>query len=113
MGLAAVYLGNQSWEDYISGRDSLVSFERALEQRAASFEESFAFPHVMQIGLSSADYQVALESGLGALGNGIGNATESGHSIEFAFAQLAGGLDQLNADFNFLLGDVIWKLEMH
>ncbi|MEK6288377.1 MAG: hypothetical protein AABO57_21890 [Acidobacteriota bacterium] len=114
MGLAAVYLGRQSWEDYISGRDSLVSFEKALEQRAARFEESPVLPGAMQIGLSAADYQIALESGLGALGAGLGNgATESGHSIEFAFEQLAGGLDQLNADFNFLLGDAIWKLEMH
>jgi tetratricopeptide (TPR) repeat protein len=114
MGLAAVYLGHQSWEDYISGRDSLVSFEKALEQRAARFEESLVLPGAMQIGLSAADYQVALESGLGALGPGISTApNNSDYSIEFAFEQLAGGLDQLNADFNFLLGDVIWKLEMH
>src|SRR5258705_1918154 len=114
MGLAAVYLGHQSWENYISGRASLVSFEKALEQRAVRFEESLVLPPAMQIGLSAADYQVALESGLGALGPGIGNTSNnSDHSIEFAFEQLAGGLDQLNADFNFLLGDVIWKLEMH
>jgi len=112
MGLAAVYLGNQSWEDYICGRDSLVSFEKALEHRAATFEDPITFPGV-RIGLSEADYQVALESGLGALGAAIGNASDSGQGIEFAFAQLAGGLDRLNADFNFLLGDVIWKLEMH
>ena len=91
-----------------------MSFEKALEQRAARFEGSLVLPGAMQIGLSAADYQVALESGLGALGAGLGNgASDSGYSIEFAFEQLAGGLDQLNADFNFLLGDVIWKLEMN
>src|SRR6185295_8890579 len=81
---------------------------------AARFEEALVLPGAMQIGLSAADYQVALESGLGALGPGIGNSSNDRDcSIEFGFDQLAGGLDQLNADFNFLLGDVIWKLEMH
>ncbi|MFY9556727.1 MAG: hypothetical protein WAV47_18605 [Blastocatellia bacterium] len=113
MGLAAVYLGQQSWEDYIGGRESLACFERALAQHAAGLEESLVHPGAMQIGLSAADYQIAVESGLGALGRGLNyGATDSSHSIEFDLESLAGGLDQLNADFNFLLGDVIWKLEM-
>jgi WD40 repeat protein len=64
--------------------------------------------------LSQSDYQIAIESGLGALGAGISYGVgDSGYSVEFEFDRLAAGLDQLNADFNFLLGDVIWKLEMH
>ena len=30
MGLAAVYLGNQSWTDYISDRDCLSAFGKAI-----------------------------------------------------------------------------------
>ena len=114
MGLAAVYLGNKSWTDYISDRDCLGAFGKAMEQQAASLEDSLAVRGAMQVALSHQDYQVAVESGLGALGARMSDeADESPCSIEFGYQKLAGGLDQLNADFNFLLGDVIWKLEMH
>lgn len=112
MGLSAVYLGNQAWEDYISDRNSIVGFEKAVEQRAARLEDSIPKPGVMQVSLSQGDYQIALESGLGALGAGMSYGS-SDYSIEFGFEQFAGGIDRLNADFNLLLGDVIWKIEMH
>jgi WD40 repeat protein len=112
MGLAAVYLGHQSWTDYISDRDCLSAFGKAIEQHAARLEGSLAARGAMRIALCQSDYEIALESGLGALGVGAG-ADESLCSIEVGYERLAGGLDQLNADFNFLLGDVIWKLEMH
>ncbi|HZM87048.1 MAG TPA: hypothetical protein VFF31_11035 [Blastocatellia bacterium] len=113
MGIAAVYLGHKSWTDYIGDRDCLGAFGKAIEQ-AARFEESGEALGAMQVTLSQRDYQIAIESGLGALGtSGSDAADESLCNIEFGYKQLAGGLDQLNADFNFLLGDVIWKLEMH
>src|SRR5258705_7799936 len=112
MGLAAVYLGNQSWTDYISDRDCLSAFGKAIEQEAARLEGSLAVRGAMRVALCQSDYEIAVESGLGALGVGAG-ADDSPCSIEFGYERLAGGLDQLNADFNFLLGDVIWKLEMH
>ena len=114
MGLAAVYLGHQSWSDYIGDRDCLNAFGNAIEQQAARFEDPLAVRGSMRVVLRQSDYQTAVESGLGALGGSSSEcADESLCNIEFGFQQLAGGLDQLNADFNFLLGDVIWKLEMH
>jgi len=114
MGLAAVYLGHQSWTDYLSDRECLGAFGAAIEQQAARVEESQAFRESMQVALTECQYKIALESGLGALGGSFSNAGDDPLcNIEFGYQQLAGGLDQLNADFNFLLGDVIWKLEMH
>src|SRR6266849_5518040 len=114
MGLAAVYLGHQSWTDYISDRACLGAFGKAIEQQAARLQGSLAVRGAMRVALCRSDYEIALESGLGALGVGAGaDADDSLCSIEFGYERLAGGLDQLNADFNFLLGDVIWKLEMH
>jgi WD40 repeat protein len=114
MGLAAVYLGHQTWTDYISNRNCLGAFGEAIEQQAARFDELAAVRGSMQIALGQSDYQIALESGLGALGKAVvAGADDSRLSIEFGYETLAGGLDRLNADFNFLLGDVIWKLEMH
>jgi WD40 repeat protein len=114
MGLAAVYLGHQSWTDYLSERACLGVFGQAMEQRAARFEDSLSVPGTVQVTLSNSDYQIAIESGLGGLGAGKSEVgDDSLCNIEFGYKQLAGGLDQLNADFNFLLGDVIWKLEMH
>ncbi|HSQ20489.1 MAG TPA: hypothetical protein VLR92_08950, partial [Blastocatellia bacterium] len=113
MGLAAVYLGHQSWTDYISNRDCLGAFEKAIEQHSARFEDSLSAGSTIQIALRQSDYQIAVESGLGALGASSGDAAnDSLCNIEIVFQKLAGGLDQLNADFNFLLGDMIWKLEM-
>jgi len=114
MGLAAVYLGHQSWSDYISARDSLGAFEKAIELEATSLQNTSVSLGMMKVALRKSDYQIALESGIGALGStGSDDAVDPLCSIELAFQKLAGGLDQLNADFHFLLGDVIWKLEMH
>src|SRR5262245_51467163 len=114
MGLAAVYKGHQSWSDYISARDCLGAFEKAIELEATNLQNTTASLGMMKVALRKSDYQIALESGIGALGSNDNNdAVDPLCSIELAFQKLAGGLDQLNADFNFLLGDVIWKIEMH
>lgn len=114
MGLSSIYLGNQTWEDFISDRQSIASFEKAVEQQAALVDESLAIPGAIRVALSQRDYHIALESGLGALGAGMTyGISDSSYSIEFGFDKLASGIDRLNADFNLLLGDVIWKLEMH
>src|SRR5262245_32378322 len=113
MGLSSVYLGRRTWEDYIVPKVSIASFEKAVEcEGAASYPPDAA--HTMRVALSPSDYQIALESGLGALAEGLTCApTDSVHVIEFAFEKLGAGIDQLNADFNLLLGDVIWKLELY
>ena len=113
MGLSSVYLRNQSWEDYVNEHSSIGRFQKALEH-AACLENQPGGQTAMQVSLGKSDYQIAVESGLGALGAGISPAADDpGYTIELGFEKLAGGLDRLNADFNLLLGDVIWKLEMH
>lgn len=113
MGISAVYLGQQGWEDYIGSSQAFAGFEKAVQKQTAGFEDSVARLGAMQFELTESDYQIAIESGLGALGADIGLALhDSRYSIEFGFATLAAGLDRLNADFNLLLGDIIWKLEM-
>ncbi len=113
VGLCEVYLGRQTWGDYLSNRNLIEYFERALPIQSGDHLQLSATGS-MQLGLSESDYNLAKESGLGALGAGISHALDDlQYSIEFGFEQLGGGIDQLNADFNLLLGDIIWKLEMH
>jgi WD40 repeat protein/tetratricopeptide (TPR) repeat protein len=114
MALCDVYLGDQSWEDYLSNRVLIEGFERSFEKQTMSFDMPLALSAVMEVGLSQSDYQVALESGLGALGTGLSYlGDEADFHLEFGLEKLAGGMDQLNADFHLLLGDIIWKIEMH
>jgi WD40 repeat protein len=114
MTLCDVYLGNQTWEEFLSNRDLIEGFERAFEKQTMSFDVPLAISAVMEVGLSQSDYQIALESGLGAIGAGFSNQSEGlDYHLEFGLEKLAGGMDQLNADFHLLLGDIIWKIEMH
>jgi len=116
MGLWDVYYGRQTWADYISSQAQLEGLEEVLQKRTTDLDAALskARPGSMKVGLSPKDYQIALESGLGALGATIGYGLgELECSLELGFEQLAGGIDQLNADFNLLLGDIIWKLEMY
>jgi len=114
MGLGAVYLGQKSWTDYISNHACLLEFEKAIEQ-GASVDAFLLSRGSLQLALNQNDYSIALEAGLGALRAPVSvdglDGTEC--NIEFDYRKLASGLDKLNADFHFLLGDVIWKLEMH
>jgi hypothetical protein len=68
MGLAAVYLGHQSWSGYISARDCLGAFEKAIELHAVNLEASSVSLGMMRVALRKSDYQIALESGIGAPG---------------------------------------------
>src|SRR5215813_12843303 len=114
MGLSAVYLGRQSWQDFIDAHSSIRRIQDALAQRAAREHEVSELEPSIQVALGEGDYQIALESGLGALGGADGFSNDGAdYTIEVAFDKLAGGIDKLNADFNLLLGDAIWKLEMH
>ena len=114
MALSSIYLGNQTWENFLSDRRSIAGFEKAVEDHSVVIDEPRAQTGGIRIALSERDYQIALESGLGALSAGMRYAAvDSSYNIEFGFDKLAAGIDRLNADFNVLLGDVIWKLEMH
>ncbi|HSE97930.1 MAG TPA: hypothetical protein VLD57_06625 [Blastocatellia bacterium] len=104
MELYDIYLGHQSWRDFLSNRALLEDYEKAIIEAGSGS---------MHVGLNSRDYQIAMESGLGARGARLASAgSDTGCSIELSYERLAGGLDRLNADFNLLFGDIVWKLEM-
>jgi tetratricopeptide (TPR) repeat protein len=104
MELYDVYLGHQSWGEFLSNRALLEDYEKAIIETR---------PGAMRVGLSQQDYQTAIESGFGAIGARLVRpASDSGCNIELSYERLAGGIDRLNADFNLLFGDIVWKLEM-
>lgn len=114
MALCDVYLGSQTWEDFLSNRDLIEGFERAFEKQAVSFDMPLTVSGVMQVGMSQSDYQTVLESGLGAIeARFLNPSDEPQYNLEFGLEKLAGGMDHLNADFHPLMGDIIWKIEMH
>jgi tetratricopeptide (TPR) repeat protein len=103
-----VVTGRQTWSDYVTGQDQSRAFENALQAQTKALTRSNA-----QIALSERDYQIALRSGLGALeesmSRDLGSLT---NTIEIGFENLANGIDSLNADFNLMMGEFIWKIEM-
>jgi tetratricopeptide (TPR) repeat protein len=114
MTLSEVYLGQLTWESFLASQALFHGFEKAVEEQTGGYETSISPGHAIGLGLDESDYRLAINSGLGALGNTPDNyAKATPYRIELAFDRLAGGLDRLNADFNLLLGDIIWKLELH
>jgi hypothetical protein len=111
MDILDVYSSRRTWSEYISRQARLEEVDATLEKRAHGVVANGA--DAVNVSLSSDDYPVAVQSGLGALGIRIGRgAGQSEHTIKLSLEKLAGGLDRLNADFNLLLGDLIWKAEM-
>ncbi len=114
MGLRDVYDGRQSWADYLGSHAQFDNFSQALVRRdkiPGSVGQQGG-PSSVKVRLSPNDYQLALESGLGAVGYDVGQANTGEYSLELGIEKLVGGLGQLNADFNFLMGDLVWKFEM-
>jgi len=103
-----VVTGRQTWSDYITAQDQSRAFDNALQAQTKALTRSNA-----QIALSQGDYQIALRSGLGALEESMSRDMGSlTNTIEIGFDNLANGIDSLNADFNLMMGEVIWKIEM-
>lgn len=119
MAQSDVFWGNQTWNDYITAKDQVAGFRESL-QRQTSVLVKAQNNSAMEVRLNQRNYEIALESGLGAVGNqldSMGDMFSSGlgeltNSIELGFDNLSRGIDQLNADFNLLMGDVIWRLEL-
>lgn len=104
MAFTDVLLGLQTYTDYVSSQEQIKGFEQALARRETGS---------VQIGLNQSNLQRAVESGLGSLSDNVFRGLDQvTSSIEFGFDQLAGGIAELNADFNLLMGDVIWKLQL-
>ncbi len=65
------------------------------------------------VWVKPAELQLAKDAGLGALNLLLRQAVgASGAKLELAMEKLASGLAGLKADFNLLLGDMVWKCEM-
>jgi len=119
MSYGDVFFGLQTWTDYISTKEEVRGFESAIQEQTKDVGK------FLKVGIANQQaYQTAVESGFGAisgdlvsglnvvredLSRGITALTDS---VDLGFDRLAGGIDQLNADFNLLMGDVVWKLEV-
>jgi tetratricopeptide (TPR) repeat protein len=112
MGLLDVYRGHQTWVDFIGGQASFTALEE-LSLRRTRDASTDNKSETLSVGLTARDHQVAVESGLGAL-NPERLSRASGNAVRLALGieKLAGGLESLKADFNLLLGDLVWRLEM-
>ncbi len=115
MGLRDIYEGRQSWADYLSSQAQFENFSEALERRAR--KPGSVGPqgnsYSVKVKLSSKNYHLALESGLGAISDDLGQSIAGlEFNLELGVEKLVGGIGQLNADFNLLMGDLIWKFEM-
>src|SRR5262245_3078 len=112
MGLLDVYRGHQTWADFIGGQALFTALEELSPRRTrdASTDDK---SETLLVGLTARDHRVAVESGLGAL-NPERLRSASGNALRVALGieQLAGGLESLKADFNLLMGDIVWRLEM-
>ncbi|MGE0127022.1 MAG: hypothetical protein AB7U82_02865 [Blastocatellales bacterium] len=112
MGLLDVYQGRQMWPDFISGQASFTDLEEAASRQtgAGSAETK---PKALSVRLNAEAHQVALESGLGALSpKRLRRVNENVAKVILSIDKLAGGLERLRADFNLLLGDIVWRFEM-
>src|SRR5262245_11408118 len=114
MDLLDVLEGRYPWSEYVKNQGRLGSLEKALFAGSDAEREHRADEQgAVSLLLAERDYAMALQSGLGALGDEIISQSSDGlFNVDLRLEQLAGGIDRLNADFNMLLGDLIWKLEM-
>ncbi|MGH9856037.1 MAG: hypothetical protein ACREBD_39885, partial [Blastocatellia bacterium] len=112
MGLLDVYQGHQTWADFIAGHAAFTALEELLPRRtvAASADDE---RKALSVGLTAKDHHIAVESGLGALNpERLRRASEGAVRLALGIEKLVGGLESLKADFNLLLGDIVWRLEM-
>src|SRR5215813_15653326 len=97
MSLLDIYNGELTWEDYVRNQVQLGEDQRSS----------------LSVLLDEQEYTNAVESGLGAVHSTIQNSqTDDRRRLELDREHLARGIDNLNADFNLLVGDLVWKLEM-
>ncbi len=112
MRLLDIYQNHEAWADFINGQTSFANFgEKAPRQIGGASAD--ATPKALSVRLSAEAHQVALESGLGALSlDRLRHVNDNVAKVTLSVEKLAGGLEQLKADFNLLLGDIVWRCEM-
>ncbi len=111
MGLRDIYEGRQTWADYISAQPQFEGLGTALHHLSKNQNsiERLSNSGVVQVRLSAQDYRIASESGLGAVTEDLGQGLSG---LELSVEKLIGGIGQLGADFNLLMGDLVWKFEL-
>jgi len=110
MSLHDVFEGRQSWGDYLKVQPGIRALERAVQDHLDPKDTSQSS---ISLSLTPEDYSVAFESGIGAIeASSLTTTDEQSKSLSINIERLAGGINELNADFNLLLGDLIWKIEM-
>lgn len=96
MSLYYYLTGQQSWRDHVNNRDLATQFDRTSERVLLELERN-------------AQHRAAETR---ATQNRMSETLhEMSSTLEYALEGVESGIDQLRSDFNFLLGDVIWKLE--
>jgi WD40 repeat protein len=109
-GLLDVCYGRQSWVDYLNAQAPVA---RLLEPPPPLSDNLLTKSQTVTISLSASEQQRVAASGLGALAAfGRAEPNTALANLELSSEKLAGGLARLNADFNLLLGDLVWKYEM-
>jgi WD40 repeat protein len=110
MSLHDLYKGRRTWSDYLKDQPVIRTLEKAVQEH---FELRESPQGQISLSLAPDNYSVAFESGFGAIESSMMERdSEDGQNIDMDIERLAGGINELNADFNLLLGDLIWKVEM-
>lgn len=117
MELVQFLEGHESWKGYLASRTLVGHVESLLHAPDDGPSQAASRAARLQIRLTSDDFQLALDGGLGAAPadaktHGSEEASAAYSTFEIGIEKLAGGLDHLNADFHILLGDLMWKHEM-
>src|SRR5678815_1641010 len=98
MSLLDIYRGEYTWAAYLRTHETLVP---RLKTGTVTVE------------LSGNELELAQEAGFGAIGVRSSDTHDAPvQNLELSAGRIAGGLESLKADFNLLMGDLMWKVEL-
>ena len=114
MSLVDIYNGTRTWPDYAIQQGVLALLVETPQAADDGQSPQNAIPSSLpvRIRITEDDYNTSLELGLGGIQASVVPAAGDGRSVELGKDKLSDGLLSLGADFNFLMGDAIWKIEM-
>lgn len=97
MSIWNVVWGQQNWDSYYTANDLSKSMQGASDR----------------VSLVVQDQTKAIQQGLGAINQNISHGLSGvAGTIELGITHLENGISDLKADFNILMGDVLWRLEI-
>ena len=98
MSLLDIYRGEDTWAEYLKSHETLVPAVRG---------------ETVTLELSGNELELAQEAGFGAIGVRSPDTHDAPvQNLELSAGRIAGGLESLKADFNLLMGDLMWKVEL-